>query len=41
MLVGVLGFIGSGKGTAGEILEDMGFTSLSFASNLKDVAAVK
>jgi len=40
MLVGVLGFIGSGKGTAGEILEDMGFTSLSFASNLKDVAAV-
>jgi hypothetical protein len=40
MLVGILGFIGSGKGTAGEILQDMGFTSLSFASNLKDVAAI-
>jgi len=40
MIVGVLGFIGSGKGTAGELLQEMGFTSVSFASNLKDVASV-
>jgi hypothetical protein len=40
MIVGLLGFIGSGKGTAGEILVDMGFEQLSFASGVKDVAAV-
>jgi hypothetical protein len=40
MLVGVLGFIGSGKGTAGDILSDMGFESLSFAGAVKDVTAV-
>ena len=39
MIVGLLGFIGSGKGTAGDILKDMGFTPLSFAKGVKDVAA--
>lgn len=37
MIVGVLGFISSGKGTVGEILaEEMGFIPLSFAASLKD-----
>jgi len=41
MIIGVLGFIGSGKGTVGEILcNDFNFTSVSFASHLKDVASV-
>jgi hypothetical protein len=39
MIVGLLGFIGSGKGTAGDILKDLGFTPLSFAKGVKDVAA--
>ena len=39
MLVGLLGFIGSGKGTAGNILKDMGFTPISFAKGVKDVTA--
>jgi hypothetical protein len=39
MLVGVLGLIGSGKGTVGEILQEVGFHQLSFASGLKDVTA--
>jgi hypothetical protein len=39
MLVGLLGFIGSGKGTAGDILRDMGFTPISFAKGVKDVTA--
>ena len=39
MLVGLLGFIGSGKGTAGDILKDIGFTPVSFAKGVKDVAA--
>ena len=39
MIVGLLGFIGSGKGTAGDILKDMGFTPVSFAKGVKDVAA--
>jgi hypothetical protein len=39
MIVGLLGFIGSGKGTVGDILKDMGFTPLSFAKGVKDVAA--
>ena len=39
MIVGLLGFIGSGKGTAGDILRQMGFTPLSFAKGVKDVAA--
>ena len=39
MLVGLLGFIGSGKGTAGDILKDIGFTPVSFAKGVKDVAS--
>ena len=39
MIVGLLGFIGSGKGTAGDILKDLGFTPVSFAKGVKDVAA--
>jgi hypothetical protein len=39
MIVGLLGFIGSGKGTAGDILKTLGFTPLSFAKGVKDVAA--
>jgi hypothetical protein len=39
MIVGLLGFIGSGKGTAGDILKDMGFTPVSFAKGVKDAAA--
>lgn len=39
MIVGLLGFIGSGKGTAGDILKDIGFTPVSFAKSVKDVAA--
>jgi len=39
MIVGLLGFIGSGKGTAGDILKDMGFTPISFAKGVKDVTA--
>lgn len=40
MLVGVLGFIGSGKGTVGDILEKHNFQKVSFASKLKDIAAI-
>ena len=36
MIIGLLGFIGSGKGTAGEIFERQGFVPLSFAGSLKD-----
>lgn len=39
MLVGVLGLIGSGKGTVGEILSELGFHQLSFASSVKDITA--
>lgn len=39
MIVGILGFIGSGKGTVGEILAEQGFLPLSFGSAVKDVAA--
>jgi len=39
MIVGLLGFIGSGKGTAGDILKDMGLTPISFAKGVKDVTA--
>jgi hypothetical protein len=41
-IIGICGFIGSGKGTAGDILvDDYGFTKLSFADKLKDgVSAV-
>lgn len=40
MIVGLLGFIGSGKGTAGTILKKYNFQNLSFASGVKDVTAV-
>lgn len=39
MIVGVVGFIGSGKGTVGEILAEQGFQPISFASTLKDITA--
>lgn len=40
MIVGVLGFIGSGKGTVGEILaEGKKFVPLSFADSLKDATS--
>jgi len=40
MIIGLLGFIGSGKGTVGDILSDLGFKKESFASHLKDVTSV-
>lgn len=40
MLLGIVGFIGSGKGTVGKILsEDYGFEQDSFASPLKDAVS--
>jgi hypothetical protein len=39
MIVGLLGFIGSGKGTAGDILKGLTFQQVSFAKGVKDVAA--
>lgn len=35
--IGLVGFIGSGKGTVSAILEENGYTHLSFAGALKDV----
>ena len=40
MLIGVVGFIGSGKGTVGDLLEQRGFIKDSFAKPLKDACAV-
>lgn len=40
MIVGLLGFIGSGKGTVGDILEQKGFVKDSFAKPLKDACSV-
>jgi len=41
MLVGVVGFIGSGKGAIGDLLvKNNGFTTDSFAKSVKDVASV-
>jgi len=40
MIVGLVGFIGSGKGTAGLILNEHGFVMESFAGAVKDVASV-
>ena len=41
MLIGVVGFAGSGKGTIGDILVgDHQFVRLSFADALKDAVAV-
>ncbi len=39
MIIGLLGFIGSGKGTAGDILVENDFTALSFAGSLKDAVS--
>ncbi len=39
-IIGVCGFIGCGKGTVGDILvEDYGFTKLSYADRLKDTVS--
>lgn len=39
MIIGLLGFIGSGKGTAGDILVENNFAALSFAGSLKDAVS--
>lgn len=40
MIIGIVGFLGSGKGTVGEILStEYGYKSFSFASPLKDAVA--
>lgn len=40
-IIGVCGFIGSGKGTVGDILvEEYGFTKISYADRLKDTVSV-
>lgn len=40
MLIGVVGFMGSGKGTVGDLLEQKGFVKDSFAKPLKDACSV-
>lgn len=41
MIIGLLGFAGSGKGTVGEILiEDYGYHQLAFAGSLKDAVSI-
>lgn len=39
MIIGFLGFMGSGKGTAGDILVKHGFIAVSFANKLKDAVS--
>lgn len=39
-VVGLVGFIGSGKGAAGDILCEYGYRKESFASGVKDVACI-
>lgn len=39
MILGLCGFIGSGKGTVSKILENKGYKTFSFATPLKDVCA--
>ena len=39
-IIGLSGIIGSGKGTAGDILIEHGYTKLSFADSLKDAVSV-
>jgi len=39
MLIGVVGFIGCGKGTVGDLLEQRGFVKDSFATPLKDACS--
>lgn len=40
MIIGIIGFIGAGKGTVGDILVQRGFHKDSFAAPLKDATAV-
>lgn len=40
MIIGLVGFIGSGKGTVGDMLEQKGFVKDSFAKPLKDACSV-
>ena len=40
MIIGIVGFIGSGKGTVGDILETQGFIKDSFARPLKDAVSI-
>jgi hypothetical protein len=40
MIIGIVGFIGSGKGTVGDILESKGFSKDSFARPLKDAVSI-
>ena len=40
MLIGIVGFINSGKGTIGDILEQKGFHKDSFAKPLKDARSI-
>ena len=40
MILGVVGFIGSGKGTVGDLFVDKGFHKDSFASPLKDACSI-
>lgn|GEM_PF-866972 len=39
-IIGIVGFIGSGKGSVGDILAERGFQKASFGQAIKDVAAV-
>lgn len=38
-IIGLVGFIGSGKGTAGDILEKHGYIKESFAKGVKDITS--
>lgn len=40
MIVGIVGFIGSGKGTVGDLLVEKGFHKDSFAAPLKDACSI-
>jgi hypothetical protein len=40
MIIGLVGFIGAGKGTVGELLRLQGYKQASFAGALKDTASV-
>lgn len=39
-IIGITGFIGSGKGTVGDMLKEHGYKPMSFASKVKDVVSV-
>ena len=40
MIIGLVGFIGAGKGTVGELLRLNGYKQMSFAGVLKDTASI-